>query len=98
MDQSQNKAMESVAVATTASTNITSINSAVDLISDMAAQIAAAAEEQSIVTSEITINTEGIRAVSDELALEAKDAASQAVKLSELANELDVEISAFKLG
>ena len=97
MGQSQAKATESVNDATTASGNITNINTAVDLISDMAAQIAAAAEEQSLVTNEITMNTEGIRAVSDELASEAVNAAQQAAKLSELAAQLNQEIGSFKL-
>lgn len=97
MSQSQAKAKGSVDDATTASGNITNINTAVDLISDMAAQIAAAAEEQSLVTNEITMNTEGIRSVSDELALEAADAAQQAASLSSLAEKLNHEIGSFKL-
>lgn len=63
----------------------------------MATQIASAAEEQSSVTSEITRNTEGIRDVSNELAVEASEAAKQAAELSELSFQLQQEISRFKL-
>ncbi|MEF1171213.1 methyl-accepting chemotaxis protein [Vibrio sinaloensis] len=97
MDQSQTKARDSVNDATTANGNIININTAVDVISDMAAQIAAAAEEQSLVTNEITMNTEGIRSVSDQLSSEASDAAEQAAKLSALADKLNQEIGSFKL-
>jgi methyl-accepting chemotaxis protein len=63
----------------------------------MATQIASAAEEQSSVTAEITRNTEGIRDVSNELAVEADQAAQQAAELSNLSHELQKEISRFKL-
>jgi methyl-accepting chemotaxis protein len=63
----------------------------------MATQIASAAEEQSSVTSEITRNTEGIRDVSNELAIEANEAAKQAAELSTLSHELQQEINRFKL-
>ncbi len=73
------------------------IKSAVELISDMATQIAAAAEEQALVTSEVTRNTQGIRDVSNELAQEAGEAASQASRLSSLSHQLQSEIQRFKV-
>jgi len=97
MDDSRNLASTSVDDANSAAASLTQIHAAVERISDMAMQIASAAEEQASVTSEITRNTEGIRDVSNELATEAHDAASQAAQLSELSHELEEEIRRFKL-
>jgi methyl-accepting chemotaxis protein len=63
----------------------------------MATHIATAAEEQASVTSEITRNTQGIRDVSNEFSMEAKDAAEQAARLSALSHELESEIRRFKV-
>lgn len=73
------------------------IGNAVKMISDMATQIAAAAEEQSLVTSEINQNSESVRSLSDELAQDAVKAESQAKELHNLATELDKEIGRFKI-
>ncbi|MGC9423842.1 methyl-accepting chemotaxis protein [Vibrio sp.] len=73
------------------------ISEAIQLISDMATQIASAAEEQSLVTSDINSNTESVREVSDQLAGDAIDAVQQAKALHALANELEKEIARFKL-
>ncbi len=70
---------------------------AIKQISDMATQIASAAEEQSLVTSDISSNSESVREVSDHLANDAQDAVIQAQELHRLANELGQEISRFKL-
>jgi len=97
MEDSRRLAETSVDDASAASASLSQINSAVTNISDMATQIASAAEEQSSVTSEITRNTEGIRDVSNELAVEADEAAKQAAELSHLSHELQQEINRFKL-
>ncbi|MCE2594508.1 methyl-accepting chemotaxis protein [Motilimonas cestriensis] len=97
MNDSHQLAGTSVDDANAAMASLTQIHSAVERISDMATQIASAAEEQASVTSEITRNTEGIRDVSNDLAQEAQEAASQATQLSELSHELEQEISRFKL-
>ncbi|WP_299022410.1 methyl-accepting chemotaxis protein [uncultured Photobacterium sp.] len=97
MEDSRRLAETSVDDANAASVSLSQINTAVTGISDMATQIASAAEEQSSVTSEITRNTEGIRDVSNELAVEAGEAAQQAAELSNLSHELQQEISRFKL-
>ncbi|MGR2766573.1 methyl-accepting chemotaxis protein [Photobacterium ganghwense] len=97
MEDSRRLAETSVDDANAASASLSQINSAVTNISDMATQIASAAEEQSSVTAEITRNTEGIRDVSNELAVEAGEAAKQAAELSELSHQLHQEISRFKL-
>ncbi|WP_415720995.1 methyl-accepting chemotaxis protein [Photobacterium ganghwense] len=97
MEDSRRLAETSVDDANAASASLSQINSAVTNISDMATQIASAAEEQSSVTAEITRNTEGIRDVSNELAVEADEAAKQAAELSDLSHQLHQEISRFKL-
>lgn len=97
MDDSRQLAGTSVGDADSAAVSLTQIQNAVERISDMATQIASAAEEQASVTSEITRNTVGIRDVSNDLADEAHDAASQAAQLSELSHELEQEINRFKL-
>ena len=97
MGDSRMLADTSVTDADCAAVSLTQIQTAVEAISDMATQIASAAEEQASVTSEITRNTVGIRDVSHELADEAHVAAEQAVKLSELSHELENEIKRFKL-
>ncbi|CAG21206.1 methyl-accepting chemotaxis protein [Photobacterium profundum] len=97
MEDSRHLAETSVDDANSASASLSQINTAVTNISDMATQIASAAEEQSSVTAEITRNTEGIRDVSNELAVEADQAAQQAAELSNLSHELQQEINRFKL-
>ncbi|MCW8332130.1 methyl-accepting chemotaxis protein [Photobacterium sp. SDRW27] len=97
MEDSRRLAETSVDDANAASASLSQINNAVTNISDMATQIASAAEEQSSVTSEITRNSESIRDVSNELAVEADEAAKQAAELSHLSHELQQEISRFKL-
>ncbi|QXO15693.1 MULTISPECIES: methyl-accepting chemotaxis protein [Vibrio] len=77
--------------------SLQAISEAIQLISDMATQIASAAEEQSLVTADINGNTESVREVSDQLASEATDAVQQAKSLHNLAQELDQEISRFRL-
>ncbi|GEM74474.1 methyl-accepting chemotaxis protein [Vibrio sagamiensis] len=97
MDNSHQLAETSVNDANSASVSLGQIHAAVERISDMATQIASAAEEQASVTSEITRNTEGIRDVSNELSMEAQQAAIQASSLFELSNELEHVIKQFKL-
>ncbi|SHO56422.1 methyl-accepting chemotaxis protein [Vibrio quintilis] len=97
MSESRTLATLSVEEANAAENSLIQINDAVTNISDMAAQIASAAEEQASVTSEITRNTEGIRDVSNEFALEAEDAAEQSAELSRLSGEMKNEIGRFKL-
>ncbi|WP_217516357.1 methyl-accepting chemotaxis protein [Vibrio metschnikovii] len=97
MNDSRMLADTSVDDAHSAAASLTQIHHAVERISDMATQIASAAEEQASVTSEITRNTVGIRDVSNDLAEEAHEAAAQAAELSQLSYQLDQEIRRFKL-
>ncbi|PKF51846.1 methyl-accepting chemotaxis protein [Enterovibrio nigricans] len=97
MQDSRYLATTSVEDASSATDSLTQITTSVSTISDMATQIASAAEEQSLVTAEITRNTEAVRHASDELAEEANQASMQASDLSSLSQQLNNEISRFKL-
>ncbi|MGF1753027.1 methyl-accepting chemotaxis protein [Vibrio makurazakiensis] len=97
MNQSQLGAQQSVEDAETASRSLGSIMDSVKNINDMSIQIAAAAEEQSLVTAEITRNTHAVNDVSVELAAEAEGASQQAKLLSDYSEQLHNEISRFKL-
>ncbi|SJN52816.1 Methyl-accepting chemotaxis protein PctC [Vibrio ruber DSM 16370] len=73
------------------------ISESINTISDMATQIASAAEEQSLVTADINGNTESVREVSDQMTHEAQLAAEEAQEVHRLMTELGREISRFKL-
>ena len=82
MTQSHDMADTSLHDVDMAGESLAQIREAIQVISDMATQIASAAEEQSLVTAEINANTESVREVSDVMALDATDAVSQAISLS----------------
>lgn len=97
METSRQLAGTSVEDAESANHSLARINEAIGSISDMATQIAAAAEEQTSVTSEISRNTENIRHVSQELAEQAGAEAAQAAELKALTERLEQEIGRFRL-
>ncbi|MFL9626326.1 methyl-accepting chemotaxis protein [Aeromonas jandaei] len=97
METSRQLAGTSVEDAESANQSLARINEAIGSISDMATQIAAAAEEQTSVTSEISRNTENIRHVSQELAEQANQEAVQAAELKALTERLEQEIGRFRL-
>ncbi|WP_323938844.1 methyl-accepting chemotaxis protein [Aeromonas hydrophila] len=97
METSRQLAGTSVEDAESANMSLGQINEAIGAISDMATQIAAAAEEQTSVTSEISRNTENIRHVSQELAEQANQEAVQAAELKGLTERLEQEIGRFRL-
>ncbi len=97
MTQSHQMADTSVSDAHSASESLVKISQAIHDISDMAIQIATAAEEQTSVTSEINRNTESIRTVSENLSSEAQTAKAQAQELARLAASLQQEVGRFKL-
>ncbi|MBF9003415.1 methyl-accepting chemotaxis protein [Vibrio nitrifigilis] len=97
MTESHNLVETSVNDVNQTGESLHQISEAIQLISDMATQIASAAEEQSLVTSDINTNTESVREVSDQLASDAHEAVEQAKELHGLANQLNNEISRFKL-
>ncbi|WP_434664643.1 methyl-accepting chemotaxis protein [Aeromonas sp. NJAU223] len=97
MESSRQLAGTSVEDAEAANLSLGQINEAIGAISDMATQIAAAAEEQTSVTGEISRNTENIRHVSQELAEQAREEAHQAASLKALTERLEQEIGRFRL-
>lgn len=97
MTQSHAMAETSVSDANSASESLLQISKAINDISDMASQIATAAEEQTSVTSEINRNTESIREVSENLSIEAQTSMVQAQELAHLAASLQQEVNRFKL-
>ncbi|MFQ2199750.1 methyl-accepting chemotaxis protein [Aeromonas hydrophila] len=97
METSRQLAGTSVEDAESANLSLGQINEAIGAISDMATQIAAAAEEQTSVTSEISRNTENIRHVSQKLAEQANQEAAQAAELKGLTERLEQEIGRFRL-
>ncbi|WP_167517752.1 methyl-accepting chemotaxis protein [Vibrio metoecus] len=97
MTESHKLVETSVADVNQTGESLQAISEAIQQISDMATQIASAAEEQSLVTADINMNTESVREVSDQLAQEAQDSVQQAKLLHTMAQELNKEISRFKL-
>ncbi|MGL6620020.1 methyl-accepting chemotaxis protein [Aeromonas veronii] len=97
MQTSQGLADNSVQDADQAVRALEEITSAISLISDMAGQIATAAEEQTQVTGEITQNTTAIKDVSDEITAAAMRDLDQAYSLKGRAADLNQQVSTFIL-
>ena len=83
--------------ADAAAASLEETTQAVSLISDMAGQIATAAEEQTQVTGEITQNTTAIKDVSDEITASAMRDLDQAHNLKGRATNLNQQVSTFIL-
>ena len=97
MQTSQGLADNSVKDADAAAAALEEITQAVSLISDMAGQIATAAEEQTQVTGEIIQNTTAINDVSDEITASAMRDLDQAHNLKGRATNLNQQVSTFIL-
>lgn len=97
MTESHELVNSSVSDFTQTSERLQEMGQAISSISDMAVQIAAAAEEQSLVTADINENTESVRELSDGLAQGAISGESEAHELRNLTSGLEEEISRFKL-
>ncbi|MFD2177219.1 methyl-accepting chemotaxis protein [Veronia pacifica] len=97
IDTSSKLATGSVEDADRASLALDEINTAVALISDMATQIATAAEEQTHVTNEITQNVTSIKDVTDQLVEGAEDSKRQSSVLKGQAEDLNAKVATFKL-
>ena len=97
LQTSQGLADNSVQDADQAVRALEEITSAISLISDMAGQIATAAEEQTQVTGEITQNTTAIKDVSDEITASAMRDLDQAHSLKGRAADLNQQVSTFIL-
>ncbi len=97
MESSQALAGYSVEDANAAAKALEEITQAVNVISDMAGQIATAAEEQTQVTGEITQNTVAIKDVTDEITASAMADLAQARGLKARANDLNAQVATFIL-
>lgn len=97
MKRSTNIADGAVTEAASAASALSSIRDSVQRISDMAMQIASAAEEQNIVTTDISKNSASIQDISHRLATDASQAAEGAESLAQLAEHLEQQIARFKV-
>ncbi|MFB9135514.1 methyl-accepting chemotaxis protein [Vibrio olivae] len=97
MESSSSLAQGSVEDADQATRALDEINQAVAVISDMATQIATAAEEQSHVTDEITQNVTSIKDVSDQLVSGSNQTQQQSEALKHQAAQLNQQVAAFNV-
>lgn len=97
MESGRTQTLTSVEQATRAGEALKAINQSVGTISDMNAQIASAAEEQSAVAEEINRNMVEIRQITEQTAGGAKQTASESEELSNAANHLGSMVTRFKL-
>lgn len=97
MQKSYDESQTTVADAVEAGEALEQINQAVQVISDMNAQIATAAEEQSQVTHDITSNTSRIKDLTDQLVDEANVSHDASEQLDRRAHTLSSQISEFKV-
>lgn len=95
MNRSSEMASASVQDATDAARALDEIAGEIGSISAMVAQIAAAAEEQSHVTTEISSNVAAIRDVANEMLAGARESADDASRLQGHAHELNVKVAHF---
>jgi len=96
MEQSRNRMNESVEQAAEAGTVLESVLAAVTRITDMNAQIASAAEEQSAVTNDVNRNITMIRDLSDHTASNSQHVAEASTELSQTAMDLNESIKQLK--
>jgi len=97
MSSSKEQAESSVQNAQSAGEALDQITTSISTINDMAAQIATAAEEQTSVNEEINRNITNISVISDDTATEAEGTSAASHVLSDLANELNHQVSQFKV-
>ncbi len=97
MESSSSLAGGSVEDADKATNALEEITNSVSVISDMATQIATAAQEQTHVTGEISQNIVSIKDVSDQLTEGVNENLAQSQELRKQAEDLQSKVSAFKL-
>jgi methyl-accepting chemotaxis protein len=83
--------------ATQASTSLTAIGELIATISDMNAQIASAAEQQTAVSEEINRSIQHIAAAVDSVADETQQGAQTALSLAELSDNLGALVRQFRI-
>ncbi|GGB13770.1 methyl-accepting chemotaxis protein [Agarivorans gilvus] len=97
MESSSRLAGGSVEDADKASNALAEITNSVSVISDMATQIATAAQEQTHVTGEISQNIVSIKDVSDQLTEGVSENLAQSQELRKQAEELQSKVKTFKI-
>ena len=97
MQASTNLAGESVGFAEAASDSLSQITQAISEISDMATQIASAAEEQRAVSEDISRNTQAIKDVSDHLSVQTDAVTESAKEMHTTAASMCRDVSRFKV-
>jgi methyl-accepting chemotaxis protein len=97
MESSQSLTSTSVADAEAASESLALIRDSIVTISDMATQIATAAEEQSAATIVINGNTHNINLASQDLAKQSEESQTRSQNLNKLTESLKSDIRRFKL-
>lgn len=97
MHSGQTVANSSVEDAIAAAESLVAIQNSVQRISDMSLQIASAAEEQNIVTSDISNNSLSIKEIANKLAIESHESAKGAESLAQLAQRLEQQIARFTI-
>jgi aerotaxis receptor len=97
MEQGREQAKHSVQQAAHADESLSKISAAVDTISNMNHQIAAAAEEQSAVAEEINRNIVNITQIAHATAMIAEETATNSDKLSEMSGVFDSVVRQSKL-
>lgn len=88
---------ESVVDAANASTSFKELADTIEAISKMATQVAAAVEQQTIISEEISANTLKIQDVSSQFSQEAKNSKENAALLKTLSTALAEQIKQFRL-
>lgn len=96
MQSSEARIKEGVLMVERAGANLTSIHGSVSTITDMSAQIASAAEQQSAVAEEINTNIIEIAHISDQNASASNQTAASSTELSHLSNELKQMVAVFR--
>jgi methyl-accepting chemotaxis protein len=97
MSASEAKTGEGVAMAEQAGAALAAITLSVETIADMSAQIASAAEEQSVVSEEISRNITRIAQISDHNAAASQQNSSSCGDLLLMAEELGEMVAVFRV-
>ena len=96
MQRGAELAAQSVERATTTESSLAETSASVMRINDMAAQIAAACEEQSQTTEDIARNISGIRDLSNQSAQSSQESRDASNALARLAATLQQQVGRFK--
>lgn len=97
MDESQLALQKTIAESANASSALSDIQTTIDEISGMNAQIAAASEEQNAVAADVSRNVTQIFNITNEVTENAQGARSASSKLGELGEGLIANLSKFKI-